>query len=165
MNMRDQLKKAKLLSDKQAKQLAHNQRIERKEKGREQLEQEEQTRKEDVAGMRAKTAADTRRDQQEIEKQRKLREEQVAVDVLIAAAKKPGPGPVKFYFAARDGSLPWLDLSPREAQEVSAGQLCVVRGGPAGTHVYRLLPADSARRVAQTRPDALVYAPKGVINI
>ncbi|MFT4839645.1 MAG: hypothetical protein ACI8UD_000095 [Planctomycetota bacterium] len=165
MNMRDQLKKAKLLSDKQAKQLAHNQRIERKEKGREQLEQEEQTRKEDVAGMRAKTAADTRRDQQEIEKQRKLREEQVAVDVLIAAAKKPGPGQVKFYFAARDGSLPWLDLSPREAQEVSAGQLCVVRGGPAGTHVYRLLPADSARRVAQTRPDALVYAPKGVINI
>ena len=43
MNMRDQLKKAKLLSDKQAKQLAHSQRVERKEKGREQLEQEAQT--------------------------------------------------------------------------------------------------------------------------
>ena len=164
MNMRDQLKKAKLLSDKQAKQLAHNQRVERKEKGRAQLEQEQQTRKVEVQEMRAKTAADTRRDQQEIERQRKQREEQSAIDVLIAAAKKPGPGPVKFYFEARDGSLPWLDLSPREAQEVSAGQLCVVRGGPIGTHVYRLMPADSARRVAQARPDALIYAPKGVLN-
>jgi hypothetical protein len=164
MNMRDQLKKAKLLSDKQAKQLAHKQRVERKEKGREQIEEEQQSRKMEVAEMRAQTAAETRRDQQEIEKQRKQREEQVAIDVLIADAKKPGPGPVKFYFAARDGSLPWLDLSPREAQEVGAGQLCVVRGGPVGTHVYRLLPADSARRVAQSRPDALVYAPKGVIN-
>ena len=40
MNLRDQLKKANLISDKKAKQLAHQQRVERKEKGREQLEQE-----------------------------------------------------------------------------------------------------------------------------
>lgn len=164
MNMRDQLKKAKLLSDKQAKQLAHSQRVERKEKGREQLEQEAQTRKAEIEAIRAAERENTRRDQAEIERQRKQREEQVAIDVLIAAAKKPGPGPVKFYFAARDGSLPWLDLSPREAQEVSAGQLCVVRSGPAGTHVYRLLAADSARRVANLRPEALAYASKGVIN-
>lgn len=165
MNMRDQLKKAKLLSDKQAKQLAHKQRVERKEKGREKLEQEQEARKAEVQEMRRQSAEGTRREQQEIEKRKKQREEQVAIDVLLQDARKPGPGPVKFYFAARDGSLPWLDLSPREAQEVSAGQLCVVRGGPAGTHVYRLLPVDSARRVAQARPDALVYAPKGVINV
>ena len=164
MNMRDQLKKAKLLSDKQAKQLAHSQRVERKEKGREQLEQEAQTRKAEIEAIRAAERENTRRDQAEIERQRKQREEQVAIDVLIAAAKKPGPGPVKFYFAARDGSLPWLDLSPREAQEVSSGQLCVVRSGPAGTHVYRLLAADSARRVANLRPDALAYASNGVSN-
>jgi uncharacterized protein len=165
MNMRDQLKKAKLLSDKQAKQLAHAQRVERKEKGREQLEQEALDRKQEVEGLRAKERENTRRDQAEIERQRKRREEQVAIDVLLASAKKPGPGAVKFYFAARDGSLPWLELSPREAQEVSAGQLVVVRGGPVGTHVYRLLAVDAARRVANVRPDALVYAPKGVINI
>ncbi len=164
MNMRDQLKKAKLLSDKQAKQLAHNQRVERKEKGREQLEQEAQARKAEIEAIRATDRENSRRDQAEVERQRKQREEQAAIDVLIAAAKKPGPGPVKFYFAARDGSLPWLDLSPREAQEVSAGQLCVVRSGPAGTHVYRLLAADSARRVASLRPEALAYASKGVIS-
>ena len=165
MNLRDQLKKAKLLSDKQAKQLAHEQRVERKEKGREQLEQEALARQQEVEQLRAKDRESTRRDQAEIERQRKRREEQIAIDVLLASAKKPGPGTVKFYFAARDGSLPWLELSPREAQEVSAGQLVVVRGGSVGTHVYRLLAADAARRVANVRHDAVAYAPKGVINV
>jgi len=165
MNMRDQLKKAKLLSDKKAKQLAHQQRVERKEKGREQLEQEATDRKQEVEQMQAKERENTRRDQQELEKQRKQREEQKAIDVVLASAKKPGPGQVKFYFAASDGTLPWLELSPREAQEVTAGQLCVMRAGLAGTHVYRLLPVDQARRVANARPEALAFAPKGVINV
>ena len=53
MNLRDQLKKANLISDKKAKQLAHQQRVERKEKGREQLEQE--------ARSRAKTSPEAAR--------------------------------------------------------------------------------------------------------
>lgn len=165
MNMRDQLKKAKLLSDKKAKQLAHEQRVERKEKGREQLEQEAMDRKLEVEQMRTQERENTRRDQAALERQRKQREEQKAIDEVLASAKKPAPGQVKFYFEAKDGSLPWLELSPREAQEVTAGQLCVVRGGPVGTHVYRLLQVDLARRVANVRPEALVYAPKGVINV
>lgn len=165
MNMRDQLKKAKLLSDKKAKQLAHQQRVERKEKGREQLEKEATDRKQEVEQMQAQERESTRRDQQELEKQRKQREEQKAIDVVLASAKKPGPGQVKFYFAASDGTLPWLELSPREAQEVTAGQLCVMRAGPVGTHVYRLLPVDQARRVAGARPEALAFAPKGVISV
>ena len=164
MNMRDQLKKAKLLSDKKAKQLAHQQRVERKEKGRDQLEGEAQQRKSEVEQMRAQDRDKTRRDQAELEKQRKLREEQNAIDVLLAAAKKPGPGTMKFYFEVSDGTLPWLDLSPREAQEIQAGQLCVVRAGPAGTHTYRLLSIEAGRRVASHRPDALAYASKGVIQ-
>ena len=45
-----------------------------------------------------------------------------------------------------------------------AGQLCVVRSGPAGTHTYRLLPAESARRVHAARPDAVAFAPAGVLG-
>jgi len=164
MNMRDQLKKAKLLSDKKAKQLAHEQRVERKEKGREKLEEEASARQREVEQMRQEERENTRRDQAELERQRKQQEEQKAIDVVLASAKKPGPGQVTFYFQASDGSLPWLELSPREAQEVTAGQLCVMRMGAVGTHVYRLLPVDLARRVAKARPDALAFAPKGVIQ-
>lgn len=164
MNLRDQLKKANLLSDKKAKQLAHAQRVERKEKGREQLEQEAKQRQDEVQQLRDQDRELTRKEQQRIERERKQREEQKAVSVLLESARKPGPGAVKFYFATADGTLPWLELSPREAQEVRAGQLCVVRTGPVGTHTYGLLAIDAGRRVHQARPDAIAFAPKGVLH-
>lgn len=164
MNLRDQLKKANLISDKKAKQLAHAQRVERKEKGREQLEHEAQRRTDDVQRLRDEARERTRKEQESLDRERKRKAEQVAVDQLLESAKKPGPGTVKFYFAAADGALPWLDLSSREAQEVRAGQLCVVRVGPVGTHTYRLVPVDAARRVHQARPDAVAFAPKGVLS-
>ena len=163
MNLRDQLKKANLLSDKKARQLAHEQRVERKAKGREQLEQEAKARADEVQRLRDQEREQTRREQQRLENERRQREEQAAVDALLRAAKKPGPGAVKFYFATADGALPWLELSPREAQELRAGQLCVVRSGPAGTHTYGLVPIDAGRRVHKTRPEALAFAPKGVL--
>jgi hypothetical protein len=164
MNLRDQLKKANLLSEKQAKQLAHQQRVERKEKGREQLEQEAQQRQDEVQKLREEGRERTRKEQEALDRERRRREEQVAVEQLLQSAKKPGPGSVKFYFATVEGALPWLELSSREAQEVRAGQLCVVRSGPEGTHTYRLLPADAARRVHAARPDAVAFAPKGVLG-
>jgi uncharacterized protein YaiL (DUF2058 family) len=164
MNLRDQLKKANLISEKKAKQLAHEQRVERKEKGREQLEQDADARKEEVEHLRAEERARTRKEQEALDRERKRREEESAVDQLVAASKKPGPGAVKFYFATADGALPWLELSSREAQEVRAGQLCVVRSGPSGTHTYRLLPVEAARRVHRLRPEAVAFAPSGVLG-
>ena len=56
------------------------------------------------------------------------------------------------------------------AQLCTSGSNCFVwqqtvdvRSGPAGTHVYGLLPADVARRVHGVRPDAIAFAPKGVL--
>ena len=159
MSLRDQLKKANLLSDKDSKRLAHEARVERKEKGREVLEQETAQRQQQIEAMTAQERERTRIEQEKAEQAKKKREEVAAVAVLLADAKKPGPGAVKFYFAAEDGALPWLELSPREAQEVRAGQLCVVRSGKAGTHSYRLLGLDSTKRVARVRPEVVVLAP------
>ena len=164
MNLRDQLKQANLISDKKAKQLAHQQRVERKGKGREQLEQEAQERQDEVQQLRDEGRQKTRKEQAALDRERLRKQEQEAVGQLLESAKKPGPGTVKFYFATREGALPWLDLSSREAQEVRAGQLCVVRSGPVGTHTYRLLPADAAKRVHQARPDAIAFAPQGVLG-
>ncbi|MFN9705954.1 MAG: DUF2058 family protein [Planctomycetota bacterium] len=163
MSLRDQLKKANLLSDKDHKRLAHEARVERAEKGRDQLEAEAKAREQELAGLAAKERERTQAEQDALDRQRKQREELAAVHALLADARKPGSGTVKFYFAAPDGSLPWLELAPREAQEVRAGQLCVVRGGPAGAHVYRLLPLEATRRVARVLPDAVVFAPRGLL--
>ncbi len=163
MSLRDQFKKANLLSDKEARRLAHESRVERTEKGRESLDQEAAARQKELDQMAARERERVRRETERTEAERKQREELVAVRVLLATAKKPGPGTVKFYFAAMDGSLPWLELSPREAQEVRAGAACVVRSGPPATHTYRLLPLEVTKRVAKVLPDVIVFAPRGVL--
>jgi len=163
MSLRDQLKKANLLSDKDARRLAHESRVERKEKGREVLEQEAAARQQELEALSGKERERTQKEQEAAERQKKQREELAAVQALLADAKKPGAGTVKYYFEAPDGSLPWLELAPREAQEVRAGQLCIVRGGPPGTHTYRLLTLEACRRVGRVLPEVVVFAPRGVV--
>jgi uncharacterized protein YaiL (DUF2058 family) len=163
MSLRDQFKKANLLSDKDARRLAHESRIERTEKGRETLEQEAAARQKELDQLAARERERVRRETERAEAERKQREEVAAVRGLLADARKPGPGTVKFYFEAADGTLPWLDLSPREAQELRAGAVCVVRGGPPSTHTYRLLTLESTKRVAKVLPDVIVFAPRGIV--
>jgi uncharacterized protein YaiL (DUF2058 family) len=163
MSLRDQFKKANLISDKDARRLAHDARIERSQKGREALDQEAKERQQQIEQLQGQERDRNRRDQERLDAERRQREELAAVQALLASAKKPGPGTVKFYFAANDGSLPWLEVSPREAQEMRAGAACVVRTGPPATHTYRLLPLEATKRVARLLPEVVVHAPRGVV--
>lgn len=163
MSLRDQFKKANLLSDKEAKRLAHEARVERSEKGREAIEQDATLRHKELEQLAARERERVRQQTERAEAERKRAEERAAVNALLADAKKPAGGMVKFYFEAIDGSLPWLELSPREAQELRAGAVCVVRTGPPATHTYRLLPLESTKRVARMMPEVIVFAPRGVV--
>lgn len=163
MSLRDQFKKANLLSDKEARRLAHEARVERSTKGRETLESESAERQRDLDQLQRADRERVRKEQERNEQAKRQQAEVAAVRALLADAKKPGPGTVKFYFAADDGSLPWLELSPREAQELRAGALCVVRAGPPATHTYRLLPLEATRRVARVLPAVVVHAPRGIV--
>lgn len=163
MSLRDQFKKAKVISDKDARRLEHEARVERTEKGREALDKEAQQRQQEIAQLQSQDREKTRREQERLDAERREREDVAAAHAMLAAAKKPGPGTVKFYFESTDGTLPWLEVSPREAQEVRAGAVCIVRSGPRATHTYRLLPLDATKRVARVLPEAIVFAPRGVV--
>ncbi len=163
MSLRDQFKKANLISDKDARRLAHESRVERTEKGQPALDQESAARQRELEQLQARERERIRREQERIEVERRQRDEVLAVRALLGDAKKPGPGTVKFYFEANDGTLPWLELAPREAQEVRAGALCVVRSGPPATHTYRLLSLEATKRVAKVLPEVVVFAPRGVL--
>jgi uncharacterized protein YaiL (DUF2058 family) len=163
-NLRDQFKKANLLSDKEARRLAHEARVERTEKGRDQLEKEQEARQQELQQQSKQQRELTREQQQAIERERKEREEEAAVEAILEhEAKKAGPGSVKWYFATPDGSLPWLEVSPLELRQLQAGMWAVVRSGPEGTHDYRLMSVEHARRVAKLRPDVVVHAPRGAM--
>lgn len=163
-NLRDQLKKAQLLSDKDARRLAHEARVERKEKGHEVLAQEQAQRQHELQRLQEQERAAKAAQQAEVEAARKAEEELAAVRAILAHEARKSGGAVKWYFATDDGSLPCLEVSPREAQELRAGMLCVVRSGPAGTHDYRLLGTELCRRVARHLPELVAYAPRGVLG-
>ena len=162
MSLRDQLKKANILSDKDQRRLAHEARVERKEKGHEQLEKEQQQKLQEIAQLQERERQRIQQQQKELDQQRAQREEESAVDAILAKASKAGPGAVRYYFETADGSLPWLEVSPREAPELRAGQVCIVTQSRVGAHDYRLLSLELTRRVARLRKEAVVHAPRGV---
>ena len=118
--------------------------------------------REEIAQLQERERQRIQQQQKELDQQRAQREEESAVDAILAKASKAGPGAVRYYFETADGSLPWLEVSPREAQELRAGQVCIVTQSRVGAHDYRLLSLELTRRVARLRKEAIVHAPRGV---
>ena len=165
VNLRDQLKKANLISDKEAKRLAHEERVKRKTTGREEAEQEVEARQ---AELQAKRDADRERDrqrQQELEADRKLREERAACEALLASeSRAPERGSASWHFELPDGRLPMLRLSEADRHQLLAGRLCVVRPREdESVLVFRLLATEHAKRVRRQMPERIVWAASGTL--
>jgi uncharacterized protein YaiL (DUF2058 family) len=164
-DLRDQLKKAKLLSDKEAKRLAHEERVKRKDVGREGLEREQAARQQELAGLREQDREDDRRRQAELERDRQDRAERAACEEIVRAARVPGRGgQIRFFFETEDGRLPWLSVSESERLELGSGMVAIVRRGPEGADVYGLLETSLAKRVRKSLPERVAWAARGVLR-
>lgn len=164
-DLRDQLKKAKLLSDKEARRLEHQGRVERKKKGRSGLEEERADRERELAALRAGDKARTVKAQKALDRQRAADAERAAcAGILAVETRGTGPGNIRWFFQLADGQLPWLEVTPEEQRRLQSGTLSVVRRGPPGTHTYGVLDTELARRVAKVMPDLVVFAPRGVVT-
>lgn len=162
-DLRDQLKKARLLSEKDSRRLAHEARLQRAELGREGLEQQEKARVEALARIREEERLKAKRSQEEMERARKAEAElQACEDLLVREVSKPGQGgpSSRLYFQLVDGQLPWVEVTEGERRHLGANLLAIVRVGPAGSHTYRLMPMVHARRVAQCLADRVVWPPR-----
>ena len=158
-DLRDQLKKANLLSKKDAKRIAHEERVHRKSVGG--AAGVEKERADHAAELRA--AQDQRRKtdrstQAEVQAARDAASERAACEQLLRneTLRRGGKGAVRWYFQLPDGQLPFLELPPTERMQIAEGLLCVVRIGPVGSHDYALLATKHARRVAVVFPDRIV---------
>ena len=94
-NLRDQLEKANLLSNKDAKRLAHEERVHRTEVGREGLDQEQRARQQEIDRLRAQERNLTKAQQSQIEAERRIAEERAACEQIMAKdVTRPGHGRV-----------------------------------------------------------------------
>ena len=156
-NMRDQLKKAKLLSKKDAKRLAHEERVKKSKVGHEGLAKEQADRARELEELQARERERTRTAQQEHDSQRAESAERAACEVLLESARAPERGAARWYFELGDGHLPFLSLRDTQRRQLESGQLCIVRGGPEGTHTYRLLDAKHVERLDAALPGRVVW--------
>ncbi|MFO1052831.1 MAG: DUF2058 family protein [Planctomycetota bacterium] len=165
MNLRDQLKKAKLLSEKDAKRLAHEERVHRKEVGREGIDAEKAQREAELTRLRAdERTVDVERGKQ-LEAERLLAAERAACEAILeTAVRSSGRGGAPWFFELPDGRLPQLRVDDADRHQLSTGQLCVVRRSRVDAHVYGFLAASHAQRVARALPDRVVWAAPGVLD-
>lgn len=164
-SLRDQFEKAKLLSKKDQKRLAHEERVERKEKGREVLEQERAAREAELAQLREEERRQDRERQQALEQERRVQEERAACEAILATeVRQPSRGPVGFLFELPDGRLPVLRITDVERHQLAGGHLAIVRTKPGDAHVYGLLAASHAQRVARSLPDRVVWTVSAAVG-
>ena len=164
-NLRDALNKAKVLSDKDAKRLAHEERLQRKEVGRQGLEEQQQQRQQELARLREEERERTRQATEQQERERKAAAERAACEEILKREtfRSRGAGS-RWHFQLADGHLPFLEVNEADRRQLQAGMLSVVRIGPHGTHVYGLLATPLAKRIAEQMPERVVAAPRGVVR-
>lgn len=162
-DLRDQLKKAKILSDQRARQLAHEERVHRKEVGREGLAQEEAERRAELERLQAEERATQKAAQDALDEARREAEERAAcAEILRRDAVQPRSGPMRWYFELEDGALPWFEVDEGTSFKLQSGVFWIVRTGPQGSHEYALLQADLGARVLAALPEAVVWVPGGL---
>jgi uncharacterized protein YaiL (DUF2058 family) len=164
-NLRDQLKQANVLSKKDAKRLAHEERMRRKELGRAGLEAEESARRGALESQTAETRAADRERQAQLEASRKQREEAAACrEILRTGVEQPDRrGTIRWFFETADGALPWLMLDHGTCAQLTSGATCIVRIGATGAHAYGLLGTELARRVHRQFPDRVAWSAPGAL--
>jgi uncharacterized protein YaiL (DUF2058 family) len=163
-SLRDQFKKANLLSSKDAKRLAHEERIERKEKGRDGLDAERAAREAELARVRADEREKDRERQAEVEAKRKQSEERAACETLLETEVRDcGRGPVSWHFELPDGRLPLLRMADPDRHQLTSGHLCIVRRRGPEAHVYGLMATQHAQRVVGQFPERIVWSAPGAL--
>lgn len=162
MNLRDQLQKANLLSKKDAKRLAHEQRVERAEVGREGLEQQQRQRQDELDRLAAQEREQRRQEQNKLDAERRAAEERAACEQILAQdVRRPGHGRQRFYFQTKEGWLPWLEVGELEMKQMLSSEFAIVRMGPKNSHDYGLLAVPAAKRIAKQFGEKIAWWPPG----
>ena len=112
-DLKDQLRKSGLVSDKRAKQAAHEERSRKKKLGRDAAAREkEQQETERRLKERERREADRQREQQRQQREAEAQQHHRLLQLVEANAMRSGVrGPRRFHFVTRERSIPFLTLN------------------------------------------------------
>lgn len=146
--LQEQLLKAGLASKKQAKKAEHEKRISRKQNdGNSPAAVSNQAREEQAAKERRNRELNLQRAEET-----RRREQKAQVKQLIETNRLPQDGRGEPYHFAEQNKIKRIFVSEEMADQLSRGQLAIVKLGPG----YEVVPAKAARQIASRDREAVV---------
>jgi uncharacterized protein YaiL (DUF2058 family) len=157
-NLKDELLKAKLLSQKEGKRIAHEQRLERHAKGREAIEEEAQRRQDELRALREDQKRRTQEAQARLDAERKRAARHAElVELVRSHALRHVSGPRRFHFVTRQGALPFFAVDQDTCRRIEGGMLCIVEDLGARVESFALVDRPTAQRVLEFDRDAVRF--------
>jgi uncharacterized protein YaiL (DUF2058 family) len=157
-NLRDKLLKAGLVTEKQVKEAAREQKGGAPKKHREREEQlsaEEQQRRAAFAAREAELAEERRKEAAKVAEARMQSERARRLRQLVEAHRVREPGEVTFHYVRRSGKIGRLDVSLQMQQKLEQGAAAVVEDP--GSPDCAVVLAEAAKRVYEVDPQAIRF--------
>ena len=159
-DLRDAFKKAGLIDDKTERRLKHEQRVERKELGREGLEAKERREESERQQREEQKRADVKTAQQRLDHERQRTEKwKRLVALLDEHAVRGSSGPRRFHFLDGDGWLPYVQVDDDTGRRLEAGELALVRLPTTGDTAF--VPRAVALELAAVAPQQILHLAGG----
>lgn len=152
-DLTDQLKKAGLISEKQAKQAKHKERVKHKKVGHKGADAEHQKkRKEQDARRDQKREQDRARNQQEeAVKLEKVARNQLK-NLVRDGAMQVG-GNRRYYFVTQEGKIPYLEVNDGVIRKLQYGELGIVQMPDQKLERFVVLERAKTLQVREVEPD------------
>jgi len=145
-DMRDALKKAGAVNEKQVRQAKHEDRVHRKQSGAEGLEAERRRKGEELAAEQARRKRSDAERERERRAQQEAESRRVRLEHLLRthdlAAQEAGPH--RFYFSLSHGEVAFVDVSDALARRLAQGDAAIVDGAGLLERDFGIIPGKVA---------------------
>jgi len=158
-DLREQLLKAKLISQKQAKKAKREKQLEKKKLSPDTLESKQQAKKDVYQNLKLKKAdADRKREEQKRKEiQRKNSAARLRDIVMNSEIRKGRTGNYRFYFVARNSRIPFIEISQRLAEELQNGHAAIVETPGETSEIFRVIRKESALKLKLEAPEYVLF--------
>jgi uncharacterized protein YaiL (DUF2058 family) len=162
-DLRDQLRKAGLVSEKQVRQAKHKERVHATETGRDGLADERRNDAERLRSERKERKAADRRRQKERLKQQSEEESARRLRQLIESGsiRDAAIGTKRFFFPTRSNRITYLDLSETAVRKLICGKAAIVDLPDQSSTDFRVISDRAAGEIEQIDRSRILFWNEG----
>ncbi|MCA8972116.1 MAG: DUF2058 family protein [Planctomycetes bacterium] len=147
-NLFDELKKAKLIDEKKAKRLAHEQRVERTEKGGDRaMDAERNAKAAELEQRRAEARGRDREREKARQREEQRRAELAMIGQQVASKAIASTGGRRWHFVTPTGFVPYLPVDETTARRLEGGELAIVVDPRVAHARYLIVPREVATKL------------------